>query len=538
MRTLAEAVTEIAKTIQNNEKFSVPALAARAYKAAQANPHDAPVVIASNVLVKMASDNQLFISRSELNRLYDQLYANNTKLKELFAEELGRAELERPKMMVRANNESAPLTDDYAKIADPVLVNALTAALSGEKEERLYSKEIAAKAEKVCAAELEVTGLPPKAVDVFAGRNDVIICRAVYETPKGQSHVLVPVEVQDGRALFPNMFLSQAGFAPLDVKTLQQHIVNTAGQSFRVDGEKLLEVLADAKGRVKSDVDAVDLAMIRLRAESGTPAEHTLNGILYQKVDEPIPYVQDPEIQPDPEIQSFAQKLSNPAGIAKYLFGDAAVDKGKGIVSRKLASFGYPGAQIAVADCDEDTIYYAAKLGAAAGISVPVKVKDGLALPPSIALASGKVAEFTQTGVSELISQPDAKVLAVASPSYGLKPSELLDQVRQAIAEGNLLKAEDAIDVLSETDEKSAKLATALLIESFSNGISKTASDKSSCTMVVKNSSSQHELCGHLNLPLHKVYQNQHGECCPLYRKGMDESSEGGTFMASKIILT
>jgi hypothetical protein len=53
--------------------------------------------------------------------------------------------------------------------------------------------------------------------------------------------------------------------------------------------------------------------------------------------------------------------------------------------------------------------------------------------------------------------------------------------------------------------------------------------------MIVKNAHSSHRICGHTNLPLHKVYQDKEGNCRPLYRKEMDETYQGAYFLNSKI---
>jgi hypothetical protein len=54
--------------------------------------------------------------------------------------------------------------------------------------------------------------------------------------------------------------------------------------------------------------------------------------------------------------------------------------------------------------------------------------------------------------------------------------------------------------------------------------------------MLIKNSKvSEHSICGHTGLPIHKVFQDKNGNCQPLYRRGMDETYEGASFMNAKI---
>jgi hypothetical protein len=124
-----------------------------------------------------------------------------------------------------------------------------------------------------------------------------------------------------------------------------------------------------------------------------------------------------------------------------------------------------------------------------------------------------------------------------ASPLYGIKPSELVNIVKNAIAESNYIKAEDALNVLSDSDdEKAYEVALA----AFTHGLGHKGEEveqPSKCAMIINSSSSQHEICGHTGLPTHKVYQDKRGDCQPLYRRGMDESYEGASFMDSKVYL-
>lgn len=536
-KQLAQHVQKAINTLHMNEKFAVPVLAVRAKKAAEQYPHDAPLVTASNVLNKMASSNKLFISRQELNRLYDKLYTKNTKLAEVFAEELDRSDLATPTYMARSEFESQNLDQDYNRVADPLLQNALEAALNNSNEAKLYSNATAVSAEKSCMAELSAHGLPPKRISVFAGQNDIIVCQASYDTPRGMANVLVPVEVRDGRALLPTLFLSQAGFVELNPQALAEHITTMAGKSFKVDGQKLLEVLAVAKNGSVELADEVDMAVMQLRADQSQP--HTPNGILYQQVDDVQAEVKDPELPKSPEHEAFAKRLNMPKGIACQVFGDRVVNAGADMLRRKMASFGFSQAQVAVSAVDDDAILYAVAVDRSSAFKVPVKIMDGLVLPPSIAIASGNMTEFSRDGIVELLrnSEVDTRALVQTSPMYGMKPSELMEQVRQGIAEGNLLKAEDAIDVLGEVDLEAQKRAMALLLESFNpNTLKKVASEQRGCSHVVNSSASKYPLCGHLNVPLHKVYQDQNGDCQPLYRKGIEETNEGGIFVTHRML--
>ncbi len=537
---LKQLVGLAAKTINANEKFAVPFLALKASRAAEQNPHDIPLVTVANVLTKMASNDKTFITRQELNKLYEQLYSPNTKLAEVFAEELDRPELDGPHVMHRDPYEAESITDDYSRTTDPVLANALSEVFEKNGEFKVYAADMAKRAEEACFAELDSLGLAPRKVSTFTGQSDLIICNAQYETPKGQSNVLVPVEIKEANALAPTMFLSAAGFMDLSSEALETHIVATAGKSYRVDGEELLKVLSSVKhgvGKVTSDVE---LALIRMRSEGAAPIGYSAENIVYQQVDAPVEDVHVPELKLNAEDQSIADKLATARGEAEFLFGPAIVDNARNIVQRKTATLGYKNAQVSVADCSEDTIFYAVALDSQHAFKVPVKISAGMIMPPNFVVASGDVREFTVEGVSELMNAPaDTRMLAVASPLYGMRPQALLDNVKTALNDGNLLAAEEAINVLAQTDEHIYKTAVALFMEHLNQkpGMEKTAAATHSCTMIVKNSAHNQPICGHLNLPLNKVYQDVNGNCQPLYRKAMEDVGDGAWFMAHKVLL-
>lgn len=467
LQELAKVVKEAANAVHGSEKFMLPALASRASKAAEQYPYDNSVLAASQILSKMASEKP-FISRKELNSLYDKLYANNTKLGEVFAEELDRKDLLKgPQFLDRSNEDQLPVSD-FERVADPVLANALSAAFD-TGEYKVYSPEVAKKAERVCNAGLMEIGLAPKKISVFAGQEDIILCQATYETPKGQSNVIVPVEIKEGAALLPTMFLGTSAFADLSEDLLKSHIVATAGKAYQVDAEGLLKVLSTAKHGVKKVASTVEMAAIRLRHQSGS-MYHDPNSVIGMKIADPIKIVEDPELEKTAEHFEFADRVTSKEGAARFIHNDRVVEAGRDLILRKMAQFGYPNAQVKVANCNEKQVHYAVGVGVNAAIMAPVDVVGNNVFPPKVVIASGKIKSFSADGVKELVEDtaPDTRMLAASSMSAGLKPSELVQQVKDAVAEGNLIKAEDAINVLGEVDKHAQKVAIAILMKGLS----------------------------------------------------------------------
>ncbi len=466
LHEISAVVNKAAETIKANEKFALPSLAVKARKAAERYPNDTALVTASGVLTKMASKKTL-ITRAELNNVCNSLHCYGSKLTELFAEELAREEFKGAKTFQRYADEGTSLDREYEKIADPLLANALGAML-GSNEYKPYAKKDAESAQKACQRELTALGMAPQKVTIFAGKNDIMLCTAAYDTPKGICNVLVPVELKDGRALLPTMFLSKAGFADLTSENISQHIMETAGKSYKVNGEKLLEVLSNAKHGIKKIASTVEMAAIKIKAAKQSAAGDP-NSIIGLKLEEVTPDVQLPQMPKTAEEETFAEKLSKPDGIARHLFSDRVVEAGRNMLVRKMGQLGYGGVQVKVAEVAEKSISYAVGIGNRGGMKVQVKVTGNLVEPPTFAVASGKIVSLTKAGIEAMLKESvDTRMLAAASPSYGLKPSELVQQVRDAVSEGNLARAEDAINVLGETDKEAQKTAIAILMQSLS----------------------------------------------------------------------
>jgi len=456
---LTQFITKTAQNINNLEKLAVPLLAVRAKRAAELNPDDVCLVQAANVLDKMSNNGKTFITKAEFNKLYDSLYTRNSKFSEFFKDELGGRDLPGAKIMHRSASDGTPFMEEaYKSVSDPILSNALSQVFEKEGLYKIYSEDTAKQAEASCLKELNSIGTPPKSVKVFAGQKDIIICQATYETPKGKSEVLVPVEIADGKALLPNMFLSKAGFMDLTTDEVQSHIIQTAGKSYRIDGDSLLQALSTAKNGIKTPVSDVEIAAMKLSASKETPSSYTFDGIVYQSIDEDIQPVQDIKYKLDPEIESFAKSLSSPKGVANQLFGQKNTMAANNLICRKLASWGFKNVQVAVDDVKENSVIYAVALAGTAGFRVPVKVSNNSVTEPTVALATGKVYEFSKDGVTEIFNsyEKDSRAMAKASPAYELKNSDLINQIKKAMDENNYDKAEDALNVLASRDDHTA----------------------------------------------------------------------------------
>ncbi len=528
LHDLNKIITKAAKAIYDNEKFVVGVLAVRARKVAEVHPTDTTVVAMYNFLSKRAESKPL-ITRAELKEVYHKLYSQNNKFAGAFSDELGESELPKPHVMQRDPGEGKDFAKEaYEKLADPILSNALIAAFDKTVSYQPYSAAMGKTAARTCLHELN-RHVAPRKVDVVAGQPDLLICSAAYETPKGECSVLVPVELKDNQALLPTMFLTQAGFVDLTKENLVDHITSTAGKRFTVDVQKLLETVSLAKNGGAKPLSELEMIIAKAKLSKG---ESGINGILYQEVDKPQ---LDVVVERLPEADTFEAKLASSAGVAEFTFGKSTVDAGRKMLKQAMSGLGFSHANIGVQNVDKDTIFFAVSADNKGAFKVPVKVSEGRVQLPNFIMASGGIYDFSKQGISTLLAEKetDGQLMAVASPVYGLKSNELIEQVKTAMAEGNIPRAEDALTVLQQSNDKSAyKTAFAM----YMDGLNGKGSERSEteCNMQRKTAHSKHVICGHTNLPVHKVYQDKNGDCHPLYRKHIAEA-ESASFMHSKV---
>ena len=512
--------------IHQEERFVTANLAQRLTQASAEDPEDGGVALGARVLGDFAR-REPFISRAQLNAVYEKLHTAGTALGTLLKEELARPVPQAPTKVAHSEHEGERF--NQADHADPVLLNALSSLFEGGAPCRLYAATTGKSATSAVETKLAQLQRSPKNVRVFAGQEDVILCQASYDTVKGMASVLVPVEVSGGEALPPNMFFSRAGFVDLDELALDTHLETTAGRSYRVDGEVLLKTVSAAKGKISRPLSDVEMAAFRMRTSDATPGLSTGN-FVYAQVEDATEEVKTPTFQLTAEEQTLSERLESPQGAAAFLHSPRVVEASHDALRRELAQAGHGYAQISIADADEEGVYFAVSLANKQGLRVPVKISKGTVTPPSFGVCGGKVVSLTAEGIGSALGAPvDRRAVASASPDYDLKPSDLLSQVKASLEAGDTESAANTLHVLAGKHEEAYREGMALLGQHLS-GHTKTA-EAPKCAFVVKNGSSGVPLCGHLNLPLERVWQDEDGHCRPLHRKNEQYDADPVAFL-------
>lgn len=552
---LIKSIKIAAENINSNEKLAVPLLASKAFKGANEHPNDQTLRLMANVLGKMAKNGKVFITRNEFRKIYSQYSYNENRAIKIFANELDITDVDTERGIAGKGLEEP--TDVY-ECADAKLSNSLANLWDEQGNPAKFGKinshdpKFEKQAETLSSLELSRIGYSPKSVKTVGGSSEYIICDATYETPKGEAHVLVPVEISKSGTIIPSMIISKLGMFSLNRDSLKNSILSSAGKSLLIDTNVVLRSLASLE-QVK---DYSEFELKALAAQELVNSKHITkeasNNNENIRIDGPSTVGQfdlssdeggEIKIAKSKDAELFANYLDSGNGLAEFTFGKEIVSKGRDIIVSKMRSFGYTPQVSASSVCDNSIIYAVAcdSRNGSVGFEVVVDIKNNKPIIPSI-LAVGDIPfEFTKEGIDKVISNQfsDTKMVAIVSPHYGLKPSELINIISKAADERNYRVAEDALVVLSETaGEETYSKGLAEYMRSLEKGnINKSASSKCRCNKVVKSPTHQEPMCGHLNLPLSKVAQDEKGRCVPKYRESMKDTYEGMLFNTSKVFM-
>lgn len=542
LNKLRNIVKQTAEAVFNNEKFTLGVLAVKAKQLVDVYPHDSTAIGMYRFLDKRANNGKdIFISRGELKDVYNKLYSNTTKFGTHFKDELGLVDTQPTNTMIRDANEGTQLMQDFQDHMESdfdhgtfnALSEDLSAVLEG-KEFKPYTGKVAKLAQKTCARELNTHGLLPKKMTVVAGQPDLIICRATYDTPKGQASILIPVEIQHNTALPPQMFLSTGGFAEINKSAILGYLKETAGKQFTVNAQQLLKSISKIKNAPIKRANDVRGLINKVASKRGSKVID-MNSVILQEVDPAHPDVKLPVLEPTAQAQTVAEQLTSSAGVAEFIFGKKAVEVGRSLIIFEMKQSGYKNPQVKVISNNEDTVTYGVSINNGVGFKAPIKFANGNAVLPRVIISNGNVYSFNSEGINKLINSgdTDSKAVAQTSPLYDEKPSELINRVRQAMTQNNYDGAVNALHILKDIGDQAA-YNTAYSI--YTGGLmGKTAEAKTECSHPTKLGSTAAIVCSHTGLPLNKVYQDKHGHCRPLYRKGMAETSEGISTITNRI---
>lgn len=516
---LKKTISDLAKFAEDYEQIPLITFSMKLKQASSNYPDDHCLGVMSNIVSKMDNNSdKMFITRAEIKDLYRRLYTRNTKFAQLFSEELGNIEKAPEITVIKSDASKVDLIQEgFKQVIDPVLSDDL--CLAFDTDVNTASNGLVSKAKMICENMLSEFAPSIK----LEGKNSkAMVFRASFDTPKGVTSVYVPVRY-DGRFVdHPAVFQGNSGVSELTKAALTDYLTQNAGEKLQYTVDSVLDITAELEG--DGALNAVDIALMKMKTAPLPKTESMPTGEVSLPVFE------------DKQFNTFAETFDSPKGAAEFRFGKDKVKLAASMVLNNLHNYGFHTAQVKVAKSDEKSITFVVKANDVA-FNVPVKLEKGVQ-EPTFLVVDNKIDEFSKEVINKIIAAKthDYKALATASPLYDVKPSQLIETVEQAVSERNFKKAEDALNVLKEVHSNN-EVAYKTAFDIYMSGLTASPQEKrSGCTKIIHNANHSEPVCGHLNMPLNKVFQDKYGTCRPLYRKN-EEVSAGGYFMTNKIFI-
>jgi hypothetical protein len=526
MEKIAKLINSVSAHLDSNTELPLATLLSKLQTCAAKYPTDSTIIRMARI-VDSLSDQKLLITRDELKKIYKSTYTSDSKFASLFADELGET-VKQPKLTEYKHNDFNEI-NMYAG-ADPALASAL-GQLFGSDSIKPFSDDYAKKAVAQVNGALDGWELKPSQISVATGNSDYIIVQASYHTTKGVTSFFVPVEIQNKKVIQPEILLGNNGPQELNYKNIKNYITTQAGNQLIFSANTIVNLLTKVASE-KKRLSPIEFAAAKIAADKGE------KGLAYSSVlGQTIPKneVTQVEVTRLAEADTFEKKLKTSEGAALLQFGEQKLNTAANLIKRELESFGYKSVQMKVSNATSDCVTYTVTLDGKIGFNVPMKISNKIEFP-SVLICNGGIQEFSAKNINAIVASnnKDYKILAVASNSYGLKPSDLIMQVKEAVENNNTAKIEDCLNVLRECGDAKA-YATAFNYYRTALAGKLPQKEASKCKFIVKSAKYGGPCCGHLNLPLNKVFQDQFGNCQPLHRLNMSETYEGVSFMNSKV---
>jgi hypothetical protein len=518
-----KTIRSLASKLNDGEKLIAPLFVAKLAKAVKAYPEDQTIGMIHRVMEKKAD---FLISRAEVKDLYKKFYVYNTRFASLFTDELG--EVYNPAEVKQYAGNDGKQLPAY-QVEDQVLANALAKAMDNRIELKPYSVKLAQKAVSMVNDTLSAWNLKPNKIEVGTGNEKFLIVQASYFTPKGATSFYVPIELVGNKISEASVFVGNSGPIDLNRESIKDYLFKSAGKDLEIKSSIVLDLLVKSASQNK-EISAAEIALTKLRASK--QSDGFGNAILGLKVEASAKA--DVLAPKHDDYETLQEKFDKPQGRAAMSFGERNVRLAGELISRQLNSFGCRNFQLKITNSDKSNIFYGVSLdGGKVAFTVPVKFEKGKLTTPEFMIANGSLKEFSKTKIASMYDsgESDSKVASLVSSNHEIASGELLQIIREAALNGDHSKAEDALNVLANRDQKAYAMGVSTYVDNL-----KGKKIEKTCSMLRETKTSKHKVCGHTNLPVHKTYVDENGNCLPLYRKGMALDYEAVSFMNAKIL--
>ena len=534
----------VLKDLERGNEYIISRVDNRMRQAVNQYPRDTVIRAVAGVVERMASINpSRVISQGEINEIYNNLVGlgSNTQFREALGDLLN-TQIEKTSTtdpeFISKNRDTEDSSIDVLGGVDNEL------KILFEQSEDKYDRDKIASAKHRVDSELSMLGYKQTRTKFAGGNSQFLVFSSDLDTNRGAVRVYIPCEAKSQN--LPSVFVAGDQFMELTPENIQTHIVESA--NFRTNlppVHAILHSLNILTAQAKKTMPEREFNKIagKIPTDKTMPlcAPSLLGTIPEEK---PLGTVEMPKINVPEPLKVLANDIEEKMVETALDFPLVSVRAAKNMLAAEINSMGFSGTQIKIAAPTSDGFICEAIINTPNGktsIEVPIEMKQDRPLMPAVFAQSDQVFDFDEETLKIFISKNANR------DTYINRDSQLLDidisKLRDLLVKSALDKNFTTCDeILAAASERFDAVTYKNLVTDF-NSILKNASTtevKSSCQRQVKSPNSIYKYCGHHNVPLHDVVQDDGGNCClkKTYFSRQAQETEGAMFSSARVLLS
>lgn len=519
LKQLSDIAHKILKQSDVGKEYTIEYVQRRLDNALDTHSHDPILLSMAQVINKYAAKGELIISQKELYGVFNHFagFNGNSLIKEAIGDLLYPVD-NAPKATIGTETAFGGRLDGQ-ELNLGVEDNPLENIFDKTSEVQSYYDPTLAKLGKhSLAEELKNMGVPATEIKAFAGNDAAILYDVLFTNKLGSTHIAIPVEVGNGIKT-PSVFFNKTEFVDLNADNLNKYIVANAEEA----------VIPEVKGKGVRTASSVISPSFSFEEDAPKPIQ--------------LDRVKMPEA-----IKDFAD-FDNAVIEASTHFAPELIKAAKAMCQRELGNMGF-GSQIKLSEATDNCIICSAELDSARGkveIKLPVEIVDNHLQLPSVFYNENdkdKIYDFSQTEISNYLTankNNDANVMRYGNDFFNMTYNQLKEEMLMGVATKDYMRCEQALNRIQDKFGSDYHLAA---LNDYSKYLSYASTNaekpQTKCRLLIRSGSVEPR-CGHFNVPISKVFNNERGDCELIERsakyKNLQEST-GALIRSNKITLT
>lgn len=531
------------RELQQGNEYIIAQVDSKMRQAVTQYPRDTVIRAVAGVIERMATnDPSRVISQGEINKIYNNLVGlgSNTQFREALGEFLNTqievTSTTDPEFISKNRDTQDTSLDVMAGVDNELKILF-------EQSEDKYDTEKIAGAKNRVQLELASIGFDKTRTKFAGGSSEFMIFSSDLDTNRGAVRVYVPCEANTEN--LPSVFVGGDQFMELTAENINTHIIESA--NFRTQlppVHAILHSLNILTAQVKQAMPEDDFNKIAQKIPTDKTMPLSAPSLLGEMPEgKPLGIVEMPRVNTPEPLKVLANDLEEQMVETALDFPLVSVRAAKKMLVAEINAMGFTGTQVKIAAPTQDGFICEAILNAPTGkvsIEVPIEMKQNRPLIPNVFAKDDQVFDFDEHSIKAFVSNGSNR------DTYINRDNQLLEldisKLKDLLIRSAIDKKFDTCDeIMAVAAERFDAVTYRNLITDF-NSILKNASThtETCCSRQIKSPNSIYKYCGHHNVPIHDVVQDEDGNCClkKTYFSRQAQQAEGAMFSNAKVLIS